>query len=114
MREKLPELIKLQHAHVNQQTTGTEKTPWFVQANITNEALATLPGHLSEAHVFVIIGFAKKYEMIAWNMGIAFGKEKQQEVYAPVIEELKSRLQHAIEENERLAEALDKHIRSEV
>ncbi len=52
--------------------------------------------------------------MIAWNEGIAFGKAKTKEVYDIEIDKLKERLKAACDENERLANILDKLTRQEV
>lgn len=107
--EALPEFIKLQNAHVTQHITdGHKKTPWSVEENITNEKITDLPANLSEKQVFSILRFARKFEMTAWNEGIAFGKDKTVNVYNIEIDKLKVRLKAAIAENERLAEVLDK------
>jgi len=107
--------IDLQHSHVTQHTkNGHERTPWRVCANITNRRLAELPKQLTEAEVFDIMAFAKKYELIAWNEGITFGKNKTVKVYDEQLEVLKRRLNLATEENERLATVLDKLTRKEV
>ncbi len=113
--ESLPEYIALQSAHVTQHTTdGYKKTPWRVEKNITNEKITELPANLSEAQVFSILNFATKFELIAWNEGIAFGKKKTVEVYNIEIDKLKDVLKLATEENERLANVLDKLTRKEV
>ena len=107
--------IDLQHSHVTQHTkNGHEKTPWRVCKNITNLRLGELPKQLAEAEVFDIMAFAKKYELIAFNEGIAFGKRKTVKVYDQQMKILKNRLNLAIEENERLASVLDKLTRKEV
>lgn len=105
------DLIHLQHAHVSQFTAnGTEKTDWLIRKNITSEDLATLPGYLSESDVFTILDFARKFELIAFNTGIALGKEKTVKVYKVLMDRLEEKLEMARAENERLAEILEKHI----
>lgn len=104
------DLIHLQNAHITQHTNGHVKSEWKVEKNITNERLAVLPKHFSEADVFTIMDFARKFELIAWNEGIAFGKMKTVKVYEPTIRELQQKLEMATQENERLAEILEKHI----
>lgn len=108
------EYIDLQHSHVTQHTNNNEKTPWRVCQNITNRRLAELPKQLTEAEVFDIMAFAKKYELLAFNEGIAFGKKETVKVYDEQIKILKDRLNMAIGENERLATVLDKQTRKEV
>lgn len=104
------DIIHLQNAHVSQFTTGPNKTNWLVRKNISSENLAELPGYLSEADVFAILDFARKFELIAFNEGIAFGKKKTITVYEPTIRDLQMKLELATQENERLAEILQKHI----
>lgn len=104
------DLIHLQNAHVTQLTDGNERTDWMVRKNITNEDLATLPKHFTEKEVFEVLDFARKYELIAWNEGIRFGKQKTKAVYDPLLEQMEKNLAIAREENERLATILEKHI----
>ncbi len=109
------ELIDLQHSHVTQHITkNNDKTSWRVCQNNTSIRLAELPKHLTEAEVFDIMAFAKKYELIAFNIGIALGKKKNITIFNEETEKLKKRLNLAIIENERLAIALDKLTRKEV
>jgi len=106
--------IDLQHSHVTQHTNDNVKTPWRVCQNETNLRLGELPKQLTEAEVFSIMAFAKKYELLAFNEGISFGKRKTVKVYDEQIKILKDRLNAAIDENERLATVLDKLTRKEV
>lgn len=101
------EYILLAHAHVNQTTIKGEKTDWSVEANKTNKQLAVLPKSLTDAEVFSILDFARKYELEAFNTGIVFGKEKQLKTDEDRITDLETKLRLAGAENERLAEALD-------
>ena len=113
-KQDLPELIDLQSSHVTQHSSGASKTPWKVEKNITNEALFQLPSHLTETEVFAIMRAAKKFELIAFNQGIKFGKRKQMEIYKPLLDEFNMKLKLAREENERLADVLDRLTRKEV
>ncbi len=113
-RMKNTEFIHLQNSHVNQQTQGHVKSPWSVQKNITNEELAEFPPHIQDNDMFLIMNFAKKFELIAFNEGINFGKKRQNDILNPFIEELKHNLKLAREENERLAETLDRLTKQEV
>ena len=108
------DIIDLQHSHVTQNTSGTKKTPWRVQKNITNDELAQLPAHLTDSEVFAIMRFAKKFELLAFNRGIRFGKEKQMETYKPLLIEYELKLKLARDENERLADVLDRLTKKEV
>ena len=110
----LPELIKVQNSHVTQHTSGHKKTDWKIEANISNEQLGTLPSRLLEAEVFSIMRFIKKFELEAFNIGIQFGKEKQMQMYDPLLKEYKRKLNLAKNENERLAEVLDRLTKQEV
>ncbi len=102
--------IDLQSAHITQHTNGQNKTDWEVKANITEENLFTLPKHLNESDVFTIMEFARKYELIAFNAGIAFQKGKQNEVLQSKIIQLSEIVKELSNENERLATVLDNTI----
>ena len=101
------EYIQLANAHVNQTTVKGVKTDWSIEENKTNKQLGTLPMNLTDAQVFTILNFARKYELEAFNTGIAFGKKKQSETDEKVTGGLKEQLKLATEENERLASALE-------
>ena len=113
-KQDIPEFIDLQSSHITQHSSGTTKTPWKVEKNITNEELFRLPSHLNETEVFAIMRAAKKFELIAFNQGTKFGKQKQMEIYKPLLDEFETKLKLAREENERLAEVLDRLTRKEV
>jgi hypothetical protein len=101
------EYIKLANAHVTQVTNKGKKSEWSIEENITNNQLHVLPGNLGDKLIFNILNFARKFELIAFNEGIEFGKEKQRESSAKIERELTQKLQIATGENIRLAEALD-------
>ena len=103
-------LIVLQAAHVTQLTDNGKKSPWMVRENITSNDLAELPKEFTEAQVFAVLAFARKFELIAFNTGIGHGKEISRGVLSPVIKELHLKMSLAIAENERIATALEKHI----
>ncbi len=107
-KTELYELIDLQSAHITQGTNGINKTEWEVKKNITEESLYILPKRFSEKEVFLVMNFAKKYELIAFNAGIKFQKGKQNEVLTEQIKNLKQAVSNLAEENERLADVLDK------
>ena len=95
------------NAHVNQHTSGAEKTDWMIRANKTEKLLGVLPKKLNETEVFNILDIIRKYEEEAFNIGIDFGKEKYKNVFNPQIAQLKEINRLASIENERLADALD-------
>ena len=74
-------LIELQTAHVNQYTTNGVKTDWFVEKNITNDPMHTFSNRLNDADMFSVMDFSRKYELIAFNAGIDFQKDKQNAVW---------------------------------
>ena len=100
-------MIDLQSAHVTQLTNEGVKGEWKVRKNITSEDIHTLPAHLSDEQVFGILNFAKKYELIAFNAGIEFQREKQKVFLRDKISGLETLLKDFTEENIRLAELLD-------
>ena len=100
------DIIHLQHAHVTQHSNSKGNSPWRVNKNITNETLAELPQHFSEEEVFAIMAFARKFELVAFNEGIRFGKKHSNEIYEHKIKFGDEQLHLAREENERLANKL--------
>jgi hypothetical protein len=102
------ELIKLQHAHINQHTNAGVKGTWKIEANHTNEQLGELPARLNENEVFDIIGTARRYELEAFNIGIEFGKNEYRRIFDAELKQYKENMQRAIQENERLADALER------
>ena len=108
------DIIHLQNAHVTQYNNeGSNKTEWKVRKNITSEDLFELPGDLTEAEVFKVLEFARKYELIAFNEGIRFGKNELKRSYDSTIKQLQNNIMLAREENIRLATTLEKFIISE-
>ena len=101
------EFIKLQNSHVTQHTNGHIKSDWSLEANQTDEKLALFDKTFSEKQMFDILDFARKYELIAFNEGIKFGKSKSHEVFIPKIKILEDRIEFMKAENERLALALE-------
>ena len=107
MTTKREELIPLASAHVNQYTDEKNgKSPWEVQENETNNLLAVLPRTISDGDMFKVLHFARKFELLAFNIGMShmqkelFGHwDKEKENLLRVIKELK-------DANERLADKL--------
>jgi len=102
-----PELIDLQTSHVTQNTNGAVKSDWTVRKNVTGEAIHSFPPVINDALMFNILNFAKKYELIAFNAGINFQKEKQNEYLKAQIDELAGVNNELGIENVRLATILE-------
>jgi len=69
--EERENLIPLQASHVTQLTDKTGNiSPWEVQENKTNDLLAVLPREFTEKQVFRVLHFARKFELIAFNIGM--------------------------------------------
>ena len=101
------DLIKLQNAHVTQNTNNSVKTDWRVEENITNAPLFNLPKHFSEGEVFMILDFARKYELVALNVGISHQKGQNNDILMNKIKVLEHSTTELVNENERLASLLD-------
>lgn len=101
------EYIKLQNAHVTQLSEVLIKSEWIVRENITGDSLQVFPNTIDESTMFSIMDFAKKYELVAFNEGIKFGKQKTLDVYDPRISALETQVKEIKSENERLALALE-------
>lgn len=72
-------LIPLAVAHVNQTTDSNGvKSPWEVQENETNSVLDILPREFSDAEMFKVLHFARKFEALAFDTGM---KHMQQELF---------------------------------
>ena len=102
------EFILLQHAHVTQRDGDAGKSAWEVRANMSHDILAELPPNLSEADVFAILHFAREFELAAWNAGIAWRKDQQNERLAAEINHLRDVNRDLETHNTVLAETLDR------
>lgn len=100
-------ILTLHGAHVTQLTGSTGKSDWVIRENITGNDLGVLPGRLTEEEVFEFLRVARKYELIAYNEGIALGKAKTVSVYDQKIAVLQSKVEARGHENNRLADALE-------
>jgi len=104
------EYIDLQSANVQQNTTDGIKTNWIVKKNISGEKLGEFPNTIPDDVMFQILDFSRKYELIAFNAGIAFQKGKQNKVLKEQIEILKKANAELANENERLSGILEEII----
>lgn len=100
------ELISLAHANMFQLTHRNKKNEWLIRKNITNEELFKFPSHFNEQEMFLILNFARKFELIAFNTGINFEKKKSQEFLNNIIKDNNNKLSIARGENERLSAKL--------
>ncbi|MCD6434849.1 MAG: hypothetical protein J7L15_00445 [Clostridiales bacterium] len=107
MEQKELEYIKLASAHATQHSKDGVKGDWSIEENITNDRLFTLPKHLSDTAVFSILNSARKYELEAWNSGITFQKNINNDFLSSKIKNLQKINLALIEENERLSDVLD-------
>lgn len=107
-------LIPLSIAHVYQTTDSQgNKSSWEVQENETNNLLAILPKTFTDAEMFKVLHFGRKFEASAFDIGM---KHMQKELFSKWNKEKKNLLQ-VIKEleaaNSKLAEKLDTFIGEE-
>jgi len=108
MSNENTQLIKLQSSHITQFSNNGIKTDWMIRENISSKEMYKLPKILNEQEVFGIIDFARKYELCAFNKGIAFQKTKQNLLFLAQIKDLEKLIIGLKEHNHYLADALDK------
>jgi hypothetical protein len=96
-------------ANVTQTTSGAVKSDWVIRANGEDgEELGRLPGNLGEAHVFEILHLARKYELLAFNAGIDFQKDKQNQFLKDEIARLRFEQEAILAHNATLADTLER------
>lgn len=105
------ELIQLQSCNAFQKIGQDLNADWAIRENITGDVLQTLPGYIKDQDIFLILDFAKKYELIAFNEGIKFQKDKQNLVLSDKILHQDNTIKEILAENERLAGILEQHIK---
>lgn len=112
--EQEKDLVDLANAHVTQLTgSDQKKTQWSVEANGTNEVLAKLDSKYTEAQVFEILDFARKYELISLNAGIQFQKGISNAYWETIEKKLKRVISELTDENNRLSGILESLIGEE-
>lgn len=113
--EETKALIPLATAHVTQtKTDKAGKSTWSVEANESNEVLAKLDANYTEKQVFEILDFARKYELLAMNIGVQFQKDMSDTYWKNVEAKLKKVIKELTVANDRLAEKLETLIGEEV
>lgn len=103
----MTDLIDLQACHVNQGTKDNVKSMWVVRKNITSERLGDLPKRFTEEEVFHVLGFARKYELIAFNAGIQHAKSLANTILIEKIATLQGEIETLSKENEYLADVIE-------
>lgn len=106
-------MSKIQLATANAFSRGGIRD-WKIRENITNKELwdfssGTLE-YVSDKGIMDILHFARKYELIAFNTGIQFGKEEQRKVSKTIIDNLNENIEELLFRNNELATALDKEL----
>lgn len=110
----IKDLIDLQSAYIKQTSDAKGKGAWRVHKNMTYELLGELPASLTEANVFDVMRFARKYELIAFNAGINFQKDNQNQSFIEQIAILKSDILGLQQHNNLLATEIERLTLKEV
>ena len=82
---------------------------WIIKDN-NSERIGKFPSSWSQDDCIIALTLARKYELEAFNVGIAFGKETRDKYYKKVIESGEAKLEHLRGLNENLASKLEKMI----
>ncbi len=82
---------------------------WVVKSN-EGEELGRFPRSWSEEDCILVMTLARKYELEAFNTGIAFGKETRDKYYTNIIASGEAKLNQLRELNENLAIKLEQLI----
>lgn len=82
---------------------------WVVYDEAKNE-LGKLPKHWNEKDCMIAIRLGRKYELEAFNIGIAFGKSSRDKALIPIIEQKDIQIQTLEQMNIKLSEKLEKFI----
>ncbi len=98
--------IDLQDCHATQTTIDGSETTWAVKKS-NGEVIDYLPSEWSEKDVMKAIHFARKFELIAFNAGIDFMKQKKNDEITNIKQQFDGFRKMMKEENERLAFLLE-------
>ena len=112
--EKPVEIIDLQSANLAQLTKHGVKGNWDLKKNVTGEVLYVLPSKLSDQEAYSFLLFSRKYELEAFNKGIKFQKNKQNQLLTQRIKELEKLAIDLKNHNDYLANALELRTNKEV
>ncbi len=104
-------LIDLQTAYATQQTYQIGgKADWIVY-NTEKKEIYTLPKEYTEKQVMAAIHLGRKFELIAFNKGVEFQREKTPGTIKnlqKIVKNLSSEKEMMIKENLKLSNELDK------
>lgn len=100
--------IPLANANAGQGTTNGVKSDWVVRENITGVELGEFNARISDEDMFRILKFARKYELAAFNTGIQFQKDLQNEKLEADIARLTQERQAILKQNEELAATVER------
>jgi len=114
MEKKRKDLIHLQNAHATQHTNDGLKTTWKVLTNETEKLLYELPAGWDDKTLFEALDFAKKFELIALNVGINHGVREELKRFTTEKGNLLKVIDGLTKSNEKLAEKLGKFIGEEI
>lgn len=103
----MSDLIHLQHAVVTQYTKKGIKGEWLVRMNISGTDMATLPNSISDKDMFAVMDFARKFELEAFNAGIAHQKGVENALLRTKIARLAEQLQYSESERASLSLLLE-------
>lgn len=98
-------LIDIQLASATQFTEKGKRTKWIVNS-YKGKPLYELPIHWSEKDTMAAIHFARKFELIAFNIWINFQRQKLEKSFDGERKALKEQIRLLEEANWRLAEQL--------
>lgn len=103
-------LVDLATAYVTQHTTKNGKQDWIV-LNADEKEMATLPKELTEKEAMAFLHFARPFELVAFNKGVQFQKEKAPEEMKELqrlVKQLTNDKEEMKKENVKLSNELDK------
>jgi hypothetical protein len=100
------DLIPLANANAFQLTEKGMKSDWMIRENITERELGIFAGRISDQDMFDVLRFARKYELEAFNAGVAFQRAKENQ-------RMNLERQAMIDRNNELAETVDRLTRGE-
>ncbi len=98
--------IDLQDCHATQISGNDGDSKWAIK-NTNGDTLYELPSEWNEKQVMEAIHFARKFELIAFNAGINFMKEKKNEEIINIRKGFEGFKQLMMDENLRLAFMLE-------
>jgi hypothetical protein len=107
----MTQLKPLQSAYCTQQQGGDE--PRWQVLNQAAEVLAFLPRELSASGAMDFLEFARPFELSAYQAGLIEGKRLNDDGMKNIKADYDIKLKLLSQENERLADILDKHLTEE-